>query len=122
MGEGRWPAATEAVGAKEVAASVGDLVAAPNMARRCPSADEDDDAKDLSCFRRGKARSIGVREGKGKVTLIGEAERRGKARETTTRHGLTTGQTSLLVLGASGRLHHASLINGRKARKGTRFG
>jgi hypothetical protein len=78
--------------------------------------------KDLSCFRRGKARSIGVREGKGKVTLIGEAERRGKARETTTRHGLTTGQSSLLVLGASGRLHHASLINGRKARKGTRFG
>nr|AAU44145.1 hypothetical protein [Oryza sativa Japonica Group]AAV32208.1 hypothetical protein [Oryza sativa Japonica Group] len=44
MGEGRWPAATEAVGAKEVAAGVGDLVAAPNMARRCPSADEDDDA------------------------------------------------------------------------------
>lgn len=44
MGEGRWPAATEAVGAKEVTAGVGDLVAAPNMARRCPSADEDDDA------------------------------------------------------------------------------
>lgn len=44
MREGRWPATTEAVGAKEVAAGVGDLVAAPNMARRCPSADEDDDA------------------------------------------------------------------------------
>lgn len=43
-GRERWPAATEAVGAKEVAAGVGDLVAAPNMARRCPSADEDDDA------------------------------------------------------------------------------
>nr|AAT76359.1 hypothetical protein [Oryza sativa Japonica Group] len=47
MGEGRWPAATKAVGAKEVAAGVGDLVAAPNMARRCPSADEDDDAARL---------------------------------------------------------------------------
>lgn len=43
-GRERWPAATKAIGAKEVAAGVGDLVAAPNMARRCPSADEDDDA------------------------------------------------------------------------------
>lgn len=43
-GRERWPAATEAVGAKEVAAGVGDLVAVPNTARRCPSADEDDDA------------------------------------------------------------------------------
>nr|BAD33644.1 hypothetical protein [Oryza sativa Japonica Group] len=68
-GRERWPAATEAVGAKEVAAGVGDLVAAPNTARRCPSADEDDDATE----RGGVGERARWRRGGGGCDAGGEA-------------------------------------------------